>query len=147
MNARGWIAAVASALVALACSGDGSSTPSSNLVGTWNVSKYELVSTSSPSTKVELISQGGTATIVMKSDGTYQGTSKLPGEPSESVTGTWSASSDVLTMTQVGMSGNMQFNYSLSGSTLTLTGADAEWDFNGDGVEEPAKLNIAATKG
>lgn len=147
MNGRGWIAAVAATLVTVACSGGGSSTSSNDLVGTWTVTRYELVSTSSASAKVDLITLGGTVTLVMKSDGSYQMTMKVPGEPDETVAGSWNVSGDVLTTTQVGMSGNMQFDCVLSGSTLTLTGADAEWDFNGDGIDDPAKLNMTATRG
>ena len=44
------------------------------------------------------------------------------------------------------MSGEMQFAYSLSGNTLTLTGADAEWDFDSDGAAEPAKLDVLAVR-
>src|SRR5512141_2872695 len=101
MNARRFLAVVASALVAMACSGGGS-TSSSDLVGTWNVTKYELVSTASPATKVELISIGASSTVVLKSDGTYQMTMKTPGQPDENITGTWSASSDILTTKQIG---------------------------------------------
>lgn len=144
MNARRWLTWVTSALVTVACSGGGTS--SADLAGTWNVTKYELVSSASSTTKVDLIAQGATATLVMKSDGTYQMTTTIPGQADETLTGTWSASSDVLTTTQVGMSGNMQFNYTLSGSTLTMWGADSGWDFNGDDVDEPAKLNMTAVR-
>lgn len=83
---------------------------------------------------------------MLKSDGTYQATTRTPGQPDENITGTWSASSDTLTTTQVDRSGNMQFGFALSGSTLTLNGANSEWDFNGDDIGEPAKLNITAVK-
>lgn len=147
MSARRWWTTVASALAVVACSGGGSGVPPAEMVGTWNVTRYELVSTSSSTTKVDLISLGGSATLAMKADGTYQMAMQAPGQPAESPTGTWSLSTDVLTTTQDGMAGNMQFDYTLSGSTLTLTGADSQWDFNGDGVDEPAKLNIAAVRG
>lgn len=144
MNARRCLTVVTSALVVIACSG--ATTSSADLAGTWNVSKYELVSASNSATKVELISAGASITVVLKSDGTYQIAMKTPGQPDENITGTWSASSDTLTTTQTGRSGNMQFDYALSGTTLTLSGADTDWDFNGDEVAEPAKLNITAAR-
>jgi hypothetical protein len=145
MNARCRFATVASVLL-VACSGD-DTTSSVDLAGTWNVTRYELVSTTSSPTRVDLIALGATAQLVMRSDGTYQLTMTGTGAQDETGSGTWSASSDVVTITRVGMSGQMQFNYSLSGSTLTLVGADTEWDFNGDGVDEPAKLNMTVVKG
>jgi hypothetical protein len=37
--------------------------------------------------------------------------------------------------------------YRLSGSTLTLTGAGGEFDFDGDGTMDAATMNIVAVKG
>ena len=49
----------------------------------------------------------------------------IPGEPTEFGNGDWSLT-DVL--------------------TLRLTGADAEWDFDDDGAEDPAKLNLTLSR-
>jgi hypothetical protein len=60
------------------------------------------------------------------------------------VSGTWS-STDVLTLNlpPVGeISGEWQFDATLSGDTLTLTGADTSWDFDDDGSIEDAKFNL-----
>ncbi len=135
-----WMAA-AFAVGAIACSG-GDSNPA-DLAGTWTASKMQFVSSTYGT--VDLVAQGGSATLVLDANKTYTTTVRVPGQSDQVATGTWDASSDVLTLTESPTS-NMQFDYVLSGSTLTLTGADAPFDFNGDGVEEEAKLNVTASR-
>ncbi len=131
-------------LAVVACGGGSSSTP--DLVGTWSASKYEFVSTSS-TTRVELISQGVSATLVLKADRSYEVIVRSPGQPDETISGAWSNSADVLTLRESGRSGEQQFQYTLSGNILTLSGANAEYDFDGDGTMEEAKLNVSAVRG
>jgi hypothetical protein len=76
----------------------------------------------------------------------YTVTTEIPGEPTETRSGTWASSSDVLTLRQTGIAGDLQFDYALSGNTLTASGANGEFDFDGDGAMEPAKLSIVATR-
>jgi hypothetical protein len=138
MSAKGWwLGAVAA--VAVACSDD--TGPSEDeLAGSWLATKLELVSVASPATKVDLITLGATVRLVLSESHMYTLTLTVPDEPEEVVTGTWSASEDVLTLTEA--DGDLQFDMSLSGNTLHLTGADAEFDFNGDDIDEPARINV-----
>ncbi len=135
-----WMAA-ALAVGAIACSGDGSNP--ADLPGTWTASKMQFVNSTYGT--VDLVSRGGSATLVLNSNKTYTTTVRMPGQPDDVTTGTWNASSDVLSLVESPTS-QMEFDYVLSGNTLTLTGADAPFDFNGDGYEEPAKLNITASR-
>lgn len=133
-------------LVSGACGG-GSAPPAQTFVGTWNATRYELVNPSSPTTKVELISQGASATLVLRADNTFQLSFGMAGHGDEAGSGTWSASVDVLTLHQnAPFTSTFQFDYALSGSTLTLTGGGSEWDFDGDGTPEAATLNVTAVK-
>lgn len=132
------------ALVA-ACGGSSGTGP--DLSGTWNATNFEFVSVASPGTKVELVAAGGHAVLVLKADKSYTVTSAPPGGGDTTTSGTWTSSSDVLTLRETGIGGDMQFAYTLSGNTLTLTGADGEFDFDGDGAMEPAKMNVTATRG
>jgi hypothetical protein len=153
MDLRRWLAFVAAALLSTACGG-GSAPSTESFAGTWSASKYELVNRASPSTSVELIGQGVSAALVLRADKTYQLTTTLPASmtpPGQSgvqvATGTWSASTDVLTLRELApLSHTYQFNFVMSGSTLTLTGGGSEWDFNDDGVQEDATLNVTAVK-
>ena len=58
--------------------------------------------------------------------------------------GTWSVT-DVLTLS-MGTNNEMQFDATLSGNSLALTGADRDYDFNNDGKGEPGKLNITLAR-
>jgi hypothetical protein len=132
---------MAALLVAgVACGGDDTGPSGDDLVGTWQASKLELVSVANPATKVELIASGGALELVLNETRTFSMTQSAPGSPDEVTTGTWSASIDVLTLTY-GM-GTYQFDMVLSSNTLTLTGADGSYDFNGDDTDEPARINL-----
>ncbi len=147
MNHRTLLTLAAIGVVSAACGGGTSSPSTQSFAGTWNASKYELVSTSSPATSVNLAAQGVSASLVLNADNTFRTTLAIPGQPDEVSTGTWSASGDVLTLRQSApFNSTFEFNYVLSGNKLTLTGADSEWDFNADGTPEPAKLNVEAVK-
>jgi hypothetical protein len=131
----------AGAALAVACSDD--TGPSEDeLVGTWNATKLEFVT---EGLTFDAIAFGATLQLVLRGDGTYTVTLGFPGEPAETETGTWSASEDVLTLS--GSSGDMQFDMSLSGGTLRLTGADGEFDIDDDGVDEPVKVNLTLVRG
>jgi hypothetical protein len=137
-----WLSGAAAAL-AVACSDD--TGPSEDeLVGTWNATKFEFVSVANPNLKLDAIAFGATLMMVLHSDGTYTITTGFPGEPTETETGTWSASEDVFTLSD--SEGDMQFDMSLSGNTLTLAGADGEFDLNDDGIDEPAKVNVTLVR-
>ena len=135
----GWLGVAAVAL-AVACSDD--TGPSEDeLVGTWNATKLEFVG---GGLTIDVIAFGATLEMVLRSDQTYTITLGFPGEPSETETGTWSASKDVLTLSD--SDGEMQFDMSLSGNTLSLANADGEFDVNDDGIDDPVKINLTLVK-
>jgi hypothetical protein len=78
--------------------------------------------------------------LVVGASGDYSITTTLPGEAPDAATGTWHASSEILTFRETGVSFDLQFNRSLVGTTLTISGADSEFDFNNDGTPEAANV-------
>lgn len=139
-------AALAAVAVFLAC-GDGGNSPSPNkFAGTWDATKMEFTNVANTAEKVDVIAAGGTFVILIESTGDYQWTVDIPGEPLETSSGTWSASADVFTTKETGSSGNMQFDWSLNGNTLTLAGANVEFDFDDDGLEDAARLTLVLVK-
>jgi hypothetical protein len=125
-----------------ACSDSGPSADS--FVGTWDATRMEFTRTANPADKEDIIGDDGTYRITFNADGTWHAVMTVPGVMVDLPSGTWSASIDVLTIVTTGMSGEQQFDYVLSGNTLTLSGANAEWDF-GSG-DEPATLSMTLTK-
>lgn len=147
MRTRWAVGLLVLAALGAGCSDDGGTGPSQeSLAGTWRATKLEYVSVANPANRVEAIGLGMTFTIVLQGNGTFAVTMTHPGEPNESFTGTWSVSHDVFTMRETGEPFDMQFDFVLSGSTLTLTGADVDFDINGDDVEEPCKVNVTLVR-
>jgi hypothetical protein len=109
------------------------------LPGTWRATRAEFVSRANSSVRVEIVSKGATMTLVLDAARTYTTTVTNPGQPPDVVSGTWSSSTDVLTLKQTGRSGDSQFDMNLSGDTLTLNGGSALFAF--DTVFEEAVLN------
>ena len=139
--------AAAFAVLAGACGDGGTGPDEEELTGTWRATKMEYVSVANSSQKVDVVALGATVTLVLDSDGTYTLTTAVPGQGQEILSGTWSASTDVLTCQWSGQySGEMQFEMSLSGDTLTLSGAHTDFDINGDDVDEEARLNMVLAR-
>ena len=138
---------VAAAILAPACDKNGSS-PSAptaqTLEGTWRATKAEFVSVASSSKRIDVVASGATVTLAFAGNG-YTFTLAQPGQAPVVQTGSWSASSDVMTLMRTGMSGNQQFDMTFSGNSLTLNGANALFDFN-TGVFEEAKLYMTLVR-
>ena len=87
-------------------------------------------------------------TVQLNTNGSYTSTLTMPGEAPEATTGTWDASAEVFTLTRLegGFTHEMQFDWTLSGATLTLVGADSDFDFAGHDEFLPAKLNVTLVR-
>ena len=143
---RTWLMGLATTALSLACGGGNGTGPSpETLTGTWQATKAEMVSQANPATKVDLVALGGQVRLVLTGSKTFTLTVSMPGDPDEITTGSWSSSVDLLTLAYA--SGAWQFSMTLSGDPLTLSGADAEYDFNDDGQDEPAKINLVMVRG
>ena len=101
---------------------------------------------SNSSQRVEIVALGTTLTLTLDAGGTYSQKITDPGQAGQTTSGTWSASKDVLTLKPTGVSGNTQFDMSMSGSTLTLNGGHVLFDVNLDGRDEEAILNLTLTR-
>ena len=127
-------------LALLACGDDDS--PGTPLYGTWDVTKSEYVSAGDPPVSVDLIGAGGSGTVELNADASYDATIVPPGGASEQTTGTWSFTESTLTLRESGSSVTWTFDRTLEGDTMVLTGADAEYDFDDDGTPDPATWNV-----
>ena len=138
---------VAVAMLAPACDKN-SSSPSAptaqTLEGTWRATKAEFVSVASSSKRIDVVASGATVTLAFAGNG-YTFTLAQSGQAPVVQTGTWSASSEVMTLVRAGASGNQQFDMTFSGNNLTLNGANALFDFN-TGTYEEAKLYMTLVR-
>jgi hypothetical protein len=138
---------VAAAMIAPACGDDGSSpsapTPQT-LEGTWRATRAEFVSATNSARRIDVVAAGAVVTFAF-SGNNYTFTMAQAGQTPQVQTGTWSASSEVMTLVRAGSSGNQQFDMTFSGNNLTLNGANALFDFN-TGVFEEAKLYLTLVR-
>ena len=142
------LALVAAIAAGAACSGDGGGgglSPTA-ITGTWQLTKVLFVSQANPQQSVDLIAQGGTATLTLDPGYTFTIVINMPAVPPDTLAGTWSLSGDLLTMIPDWFIGNMQFTVTVAGQTLKLAGGHVDFDVNNDGTDEPAILTIEGTK-
>jgi hypothetical protein len=112
-----------------------------SFIGTWNATKAEFVSIANSSMKVDIIA-GGSNLVLVFSSNTFTLTITDPGQNPNVATGTWSSSIDTLTFNwTTGYSGESQFDFSLNGNNLTLTGGHVPFYFT-PGNPEEAILNL-----
>jgi len=133
---------------ATACGDDDPAGPSADdLTGTWTASSLELVSVANSNTRVDLIGLGYTCTLTLEQDGDFFITIVDPELGNLGGSGHWS-STDVLTMEFLAGEFDVtwEFDITLTGNTLRLTGADAEYNFDDDGTEDAAKLNMTLVR-
>ncbi len=72
----------------------------------------------------------------------------MPGQPSQSISGTYTVSGSNFIITETGSSTpeTIPFAFSNGNNTLTMTSSDSDWDFDGDGTDEPATLSMTFTR-
>ena len=147
MHVMARIVLVASFAVAACGGGSNPNAPSAQtLAGTWKATRAEFANASNSSQRVEIVALGTTLTLTLDAGGTYSQKITDPGQAGQTTSGTWSASKDVLTLKPTGVTGNTQFDMTLSGSTLTLNGGHVLFDVNLDGRDEEAILNLTLTR-
>lgn len=128
---------------AISCKSDSTGPSAASITGIWQATKVEYVSTTGLGS-FDVVDHGGSATLMLNTDKTFSYLCTLGTDTVENLTGTWDVT-DVLTL-NMGPNNQMQFDASLARDTLTLTGADREYDLNDDGMREPAKLNLTLTR-
>jgi len=119
-----------------------------NLTGTWNITHIELVSSENPEVSIDMADLGVTGTLLLEADGDFTFTVVVPMEETETFTGQWTHMG-TLTMEHVGggfAGWTWEFQVEVRNGVLSLTGADAQYDFDEDGDEDPAILNLTAVR-
>jgi hypothetical protein len=143
MSKHLWITGLVAAVLVLGTACKSSTTPpdEDSFIGTWHATKAEFVSAADPNTKVDIVAGGSTVTLVLDNTSAVL-TITDPGEDPVVYSATWSASSDILTLTWTsGLNGEAQFDYALNGDNLTMEGGHVPFDFTEGDLEE-AILNL-----
>ena len=117
--------------------GDATGLTVEDLVGTWQAQSYTFVDDATGQLSEDLVAlQGAAFTLVVTADG--QATTVFNDGVGGTSSDSGQLSSDGSTLTL----GGDTFSASRSGNTLTLVDTNAEYDFDGDGSDEPADLTI-----
>jgi len=150
----GWRAGTMVSLIALglACSGGDSAGPSpTDLAGVWTATSDAFISKDNPPYPTVDLVVDNVVTLTLNADGTfeYRITPRTGGGAPLVMTGTYQVDGiDLMRMIPGGW--YWSWNFSLSGNTLHIWCSDAfdisvmHWgyDFNSDGLQEPASWDI-----
>jgi hypothetical protein len=149
--------------LALGCSEDNGTQPTgvtiADLVGTWNVTKWEYQDAANTALKENIVVFGFGASVTIASDGTYQGTLSVPDPASGNIAtvpfnGTVSITNDQLTLSFANLLDlgvlvldpadpqNFTLTLDPSGSALTLFGTGYQWDFIADDPTGDVTANL-----
>ncbi|HET7904791.1 MAG TPA: lipocalin family protein [Candidatus Eisenbacteria bacterium] len=134
-------------LLATGCGKDDEVGPKPDeITGFWRATKLEYVSKANPATRVDLVAAGGAATLDIRGDHTMEFIITESGSAPDTTTGTWSLDGDLFQVSPTGSPWSWTWDVSLSGGTLALSGADVEYDFDGDDVPEEADQNVVLVR-
>lgn len=127
----------------------------SELAGTWNATSLTFSFSGSGTvpdpSSYDVVADGGSASMVVQSSGRFTLTVTPNGEPSESFGGRMYFEDGEFFAIQFDddpPDDPTYFGAALSGNTFTLNGGPdtAEWDFDGDGNDEPASVYLVLVK-
>lgn len=112
-----------------------------NLAGTWSATKLEWTDNSNGNT-FDLIANGGSFTIIVQETGAYTATFKLPGVPTETLTGTIVITGDLLEIVDDSDPSRTitATTFTFTGDTITFTDPSNSFDFDFDQQPEAATL-------
>jgi len=110
-------------------------------VGNWDAGFYVITNTSNPVEQVDLIQEGLNLSLTIQANGNYSSTLTFPSDPSETETGRLTFVNNIVT---VDPSDDDPFpmTYVLTDSILTLVDSNSSFDFDDDGMDEPASETI-----
>lgn len=125
--------------------------PLSDLAGVYTGTKFEFRSVAGPATTFDLVADSNvTIDWNVDSEGTFAMGFHIPGND-DAFQGTIVIVGDGITVDGLGpISGTIEpvsGTFTLNGAILTIHGtAGAEFDFDGDGIDEPARLQMVFSR-
>lgn len=135
-----WVVILLAASLLPGCGKDSVGPELREITGHWNATKIEYVSKGTQE-RADLVALGGAGSLALEPDRSFLLVIAPPGDPPDSLAGAWELETDLLRLLPA-PGGVVAFDAVLAGDKLTLTGADAAYDFDGDGTADPAKQNL-----
>lgn len=109
------------------------------LLGAWSATRWEYTSAQGAG-RVDLVCDMSGVVTLGLSDGTWVLTFAVPEQSRRSIGGTYASDGSLLVLRAVPDAEAVVIRYRLHGDTLSWTDGASGWDFDGDGVDEPATL-------
>lgn len=130
-------------LLALSGCSDDSTSPNNgiSIQGTWDVTEYKYISDADPTVTFDFLTEfGASFTMTVNENGAYTMSGTVQGVPfSFSGTFTEDEGGDI-------SADDPNTTVTVTNNTITMVSTDEEWDFDGDGTDEPANLRVVYTK-
>lgn len=141
------VVAVLLAATIAGCGEDAAGPDASLLQDSWVATTWRYTNQANTSEQVNLVSTGVTVTLVIGPT-SYTITFTAPGQPTQSIGGTYTVSGNIFTVTETGSSTSesIPFTFSNGNNTLAMSSADSDWDFDSDGTDDPATLTMVFTR-
>ncbi len=131
-------------VAAAACGGDGGTSPSTSLTGTWDITLWERADIASP-TRDDLLADGYSGAISIGSSGAFTLDVTFPDGSSGSETGTITVEGN--TLTYDGQGDEVEYGLTLRSREMTWVARETElWDADDDGVPEETRETVGFTR-
>ena len=112
------------------------------LVGNWPLISLVFTSDADPGTTFDFQAAGGSGSLTFQDDTTFLWVLlRDPGSPTESSTGPVELDGEAIILTDENDPDLPLLTGSRAGTRLVFETEDAEYDFDGDGMDEPARVD------
>ncbi len=119
-------------------SGDGGVDTIADLAGTWNAIEEIITNNANPSQKVDAVALGQQTVLKFSSDGRFEMTISAAGGSITLKGPARIAGSKLILTLEDFFNLEIELEFTLEGNRLTTTDRNVEFDFDGDGNDEPA---------
>ena len=130
------------------CSLQGTKLSMSDISGSWTATSATFFTISDPIETVDVVAEGGTVTLSIQSNGSFTLTIVESGGPSDVSSGDFCFDEDLLVVRFDGDAADdwEYYRVQLTGGNNLSIGGPAEFDFDGNGTDEPAEIELSLVR-
>ncbi|MBM4130775.1 hypothetical protein FJ250_07070 [bacterium] len=137
-------ALLACAVLLPGCSDDPVEAPSvENFARAWHLTSCEYRKAADDAVRVDLVAEGWTMDLYINDNGRFHYAWTPPVGVPGSYGGTWTVDGQTVSLKRDGAGFSWSFRAEVREESMTLRGAQAEYDFAGNGTPEAATWNLA----
>lgn len=118
-----------------------------NFARAWRLTSCVYRSEAGGATSIDLVAAGWVIDLMVNDNGRLRYAWTPPGGDETFWDGSWSVDGSTVAVTRDGFGFSWEFEAGVHESTMSLTGAHAEYDFDSDGTPEAATWDLAGTTG